>query len=135
MAALTNDDKAKIRYHLGYLASGFAASMQFGIPRPYQTVFMVETAMMLLVEPYAINRVRGILLQLERIEEKLKCSIEQMGVEVVGNIRMRKSYPDDLEREYQRWSDRLADIFGVPKYAFSNRTEKRGPGSVIRVVR
>ena len=134
MAFLNNDDKAKIRYHLGYLASGFAASMQFGLPRPYQTVFMLETAMQLLVEPHAINRVRRILQHLESVEEAMMCAITQMGVSSIGNVRLHDKHTDRLEREYQRWTDRLADIFGVPKYTFSTRTQKTGPGSVVRVV-
>jgi len=133
MALLTDAEKSRVRYHLGYLASGFAASLQFGLPRPVQTVFMLEDAMSGLVETNALDRVRAILCTLDKIEAKMVCAVDQLGVEKLGEISLRKEHPDLLEKEYDRWSSRLADIFGVPKYPFSVKTQRRGPGSNIPV--
>ena len=46
---LTEEEKERVRYHLGYMETSFggnqtAASLQFGIPRPVQTMFLVEEA-------------------------------------------------------------------------------------------
>jgi hypothetical protein len=132
--ALTEADKEKIRYHLGYLASGFAATLQFGLPRPYQTVFMVEQAMMLLNNAYAITRLRDILCTLEKIEKKMVCDLDTLKVESVDTVKMRGDVIDRYEGEYKRWASRVADILGVPKYPFSERSGAvGGPGSIVKV--
>lgn len=134
MALLTDAEKERVRYHLGYLASGFAPSLAFGLPRPQQTVFMLENAMSGLVNPDACDRVRRILLTLDTVENKMLCAIDQLAASQLGEIKLRDNYPDLLEKEYRRWSDRLADILGVPKYAFSQRTMRGGgPGSNIPI--
>jgi hypothetical protein len=133
MALLTDAEKSRVRYHLGYLASGFAASLQFGLPRPVQTVFMLEDAMSGLVESNALDRVRKIVSILDKIEDKMVCAVDQLVVEKLGEMTLRANHPDLLEKEYDRWSSRLADIFGVPKYPFSVKTQRRGPGSHVTV--
>ncbi len=134
MALLTIAEKSRVRYHLGYIASGFPASLQYGLPRPQQAMFMLEDAMNNLVEADALERVRDILQALSMLEKKMLCAVDQLGVEKLGNISLRGNHPDLLEKEYDRWSSRLADIFGVPKYPFSRRTQGgRGPGSNIPV--
>jgi hypothetical protein len=62
-----------------------------------------------------------------------------LGVKKAGEIELHPLsergtlVTDSLEREYVRWSDRLADILGVPHYPFSARFRRRGPGSSIPV--
>lgn len=133
MAALTDAEKERVRYHLGYLETSFAASIQFGLPRPVQTVFMLESAMELLVNSDAIDRVRRILFTLDEIEEKLRAALCSMIAEQLGTLKLRGNYTDLLEKEYVRWANRLADIFGVPKYFFSARFQRRGPGTSVPV--
>jgi hypothetical protein len=43
--AFTPQEKEKIRYHSGYLNAQPAASIQLGVPRPVQTLFLIEDAM------------------------------------------------------------------------------------------
>jgi hypothetical protein len=126
MAALTSKDKERIRYHTGYMEVSFAGSVQFGIPRPVQTVFLLEQAMNLLVDADAIARVVSILDHLDNLECLLKRAPAQLAAEKLGDLTLRGSkqgetYPDLLEREYVRWAKRLADIFGVPLYPYSAR--------------
>lgn len=121
MAALTDEEKERIRYHLGYMESSFAASLQLGIPRPVQTIFLVEQAMVLLTNEYAIDRVRRVLWTLDQIESKLQSALCSMIAEQLGDLKLRADYPDKLEAEYVRWAKRLADIFGVPLYPYSDR--------------
>lgn len=123
---LTEAEKERVRYHLGYMETSFAASLQFGIPRPAQTIFLLEQALTLLNNPDAIDRVRRVLFTLDDIEEKLRSALCVLVAEKLGDITLRGAeagltYPDLLEREYVRWAKRLADIFGVPLYAYSDR--------------
>lgn len=118
--ALTAAEKERCRYHLGYPQVQPAPSIQFGLPRPIQTAFMVETSMQNLIaetEP----RVRDILSTLDTIECRLKESQGRMSVVKIETTELRQNEAQALEDEYRRWAGRLADILGVPLYAYSNR--------------
>lgn len=137
-AALTDQDKERVRYHLGYMAPSFAASLSFGLPRPIQTMFIVEQAMVQTVEPNAVARIRCLLDTLDGIEKQLLSVPRALGAERVGNITLRggdpgKSHGDLLEREYVRWAGRLADVLGAPLYPYSARFGRgRGAGMIPR---
>lgn len=129
---LNDQEKERVRYHLGYMGTTFggdnaAASLSFGMPRPAQTMFLLESAIQtMLTNPYVLERVRKILCTLDDLEKKLEEAACQLGVESVGNVKMRgaepgRTHPDLIEREYIRWAKRLADILGVPLYAYSDR--------------
>lgn len=140
LGALTESDKERIRYHTGYIETSFAASLQFGIPRPVETIFLLETSMSLLVNAAAINRVHHILNTLDEIEKRLKNSLCVLVAEKIGDLTLRgamrgQTYPDLLEREYVRWAKRLADILGVPLYPYSDRFRGHGPGNSVPITR
>lgn len=131
-AKLTEQEKEQVRYHLGYLETSFggqqaAASLQFGIPRPTETIFLVEEAIQrLLTNPFAVGRVRSILATMCRIEKQMEAATCTIGVEKLGDITLRgadcgKTTTDLLEREYVRWGYRLSDVLGVPVYRYSAR--------------
>lgn len=137
---LTESEKERIRYHLGYMETSFAASMQLGIPRPVQTVYLLESAMTLLTQPQALQRVRCLLDQLDGLEAKLRAAPAHLAAAKVGAVELRpgkpgESYPDLLEREYVRWAGRLADVLGTPLYPYAARFARAagaGPGMVRR---
>lgn len=112
-----------------------AASLQFGVARPVQTMFLVQQAFELLTDPFAVDRVRRVLFTLDNIESKLQEALCSLVAEKLGNMTLRDKYPDLLEREYVRWARRLADIFGVPLYAFSERFKPQGPARNVTVNR
>lgn len=113
-------EKDRIRYHLGYPSVQAAASIQFGIPRPIQTAFLVESAMNLLIEE-ALPRVRATLKVMDDIETKLVDAQDRLAAIQLSDLKLREDEPSQLEREYVRWGMRLADIVGAPIYAYSTR--------------
>lgn len=134
---LDEAEKERVRYHTGYMAASFAAAMQFGIPRPIQTIFLLEQAMNLLNNQFAVERVRRMLVTLDDIEERLGCLVlDTTAVAKIGDMELRgadygKTHGDLLEREYVRWARRLADHFGVPLYPYAARFRTgAGPGSI-----
>lgn len=137
MALLTDAEKERCRYHLGYMETSFAASLILGIPRPAQTIFLLEQALGLLTNPFACDRVRSILATLDQLETQIQGASCTLAAERVGEItlhpgRARGEYlPDLLEKEYGRWARRLADILGVPLYPYSQRF--RGTGGARNV--
>ena len=122
---LSESDKERVRYHLGYLEVQGAASIQFGIPRPLQTVFLLEDAMNNVIAN-AISRVQKILTVMDGIEERLIEAQDRLAAIRLDSLELRANEPDQLEREYVRWGHRLADILGVPIYPYSTRYRAAG---------
>ena len=139
IAVLSDQDRERSRYHLGYLETSFAASLQLGIPRPLQTVFLLESALALLTNPFAVRRVVCILDTLDRLESQLIGAAASVGVDKLGNLQLHplrsrgKLGTDSVEREYVRWAQRLSDVLGVLIYPYSARFRQTGPGSTINV--
>ena len=128
--ALTQEEKERIRYHLGYLSVQPASSMQFGQPRPVQTLFLVESAMNNLLE-VAEGRLRNMLDILDRIECHLVDGLDRLAAKRLDGIELNNKEPDMLEHEYKRWAGRLADLLGVPLYPYSKRFgPEMGAGNV-----
>jgi len=131
---LTDAEKERARYHLGYMATSGAASLQLGLPRPAQTVFLLEQAFGLLSNQDAIDRVRRLLCTLDKIECKLQDALCALQVEAVDALKLRESYPDLLEHEYIRWARRLADVLGVPLYPYADRFKGKVSSGNLRVL-
>lgn len=129
---LTDEEKERTRHHLGYPQVQPAASVQWGIPRPIQTAFLVESAMNNII-PAAEPRVREMLCTLDGIETKLIEAQDYLVAQKLEDITLRDGHPDLLEREYQRWAGRLADLLGVPLYAFSTKFRSSSAVSNVRV--
>jgi hypothetical protein len=145
---LTESDREQIRYFTGYLnvgsyqqqqegyatpnTPGNAASLIFGIPRPVETLFIVEDAMNLVLE-IAIPRIRNMCSILAKIENQMVDSLIRLKASEVGNIKLRGSNTmsegDLLEREFHRWSGRLCDQLGIPRYPFAERNQGFGQGA------
>jgi hypothetical protein len=118
--ALTQAEIERARYHLGYPEVQPAASIQFGIPRPIQTAFLFESAVTLLV-PFAEDRVRRILKVLDDIETKQVQAQDRLAATALEELKLRGDEIDQLDRELYKWAGKLADILGVPLYAYSDK--------------
>lgn len=130
---LTEQDKERIRFHLGYMLTSFggnqaAASLQFGIPRPAQTVFLLEEAInVLLTNEFAIQRVKDLLDTLDKLLNQIKAAACTLVAEKLGELTLhpgrthQQYYTDLLRTEYRWWADLLADALGVPEYKYSVR--------------
>lgn len=117
---LSDAEKERVRYHLGYLSVSTAASLTFGIPVPQQTLFLVESAMTRIIAD-SVPRVKRILQIMDGIEEQLVEAQPRFAAMKLGDLDLRENETDKLEREYVRWGHRLAEIFGVPVYPYSER--------------
>lgn len=128
-AVLTEDEKARIRHHTGYLNTNPVASIQLGVPRASQSMFLVETAMNSIPDT-AIGLIRQYVAILDGIEQKLVDAMERFAASKLGEITLRDNETDMLEKEYVRWARRLADDLGVPLNAYSERFRGGGGGGV-----
>lgn len=139
MPGLDDPTKARCRHHTGYPEVSAAPSLQFGLPKPMQLAFMLETAMNNVLNS-AIPRVRDILQILDDLEQQMIDAQPQLAADTLGGLGLAGSrdprgrlVTDRLENEYVRWAGRLADIFGVPLYPFSERFMKSRRGTTIPV--
>ncbi len=119
-AVLSPQDQARVRYHLGYNAAFVASSLQVGIPRVQETMYLEELAQTLLPQE-SVPRVLNILNTLDSIECQMSAATTQLLIDATGTIKIRKDAIDALEHEYCRWAGRLADIFGAPVYPWALR--------------
>lgn len=124
--ALTAEEKARATYHLGYMGIQSASALSFGIPRPVQTLFLVETALNNIL-PIFEDKLRRIVNIMDGIECRLVDAQERLAASQLDSLKTRADEPQALEVEYQRWGLRLADLLGVPPYYYSTRY-RRQPG-------
>lgn len=129
---LTDDDKARARYHLGYPALTTAASIQFGVPALTQTNFLIESALTRLLESM-IPRCRSLLKTLDDIELKLIDSQDRLAATKLDTLTLNNSEPGMLENEYRRFGYRLAELLGCPVYPYSARYRTGGGSSVTNI--
>lgn len=132
--ALSESDKARCRYHLGYPQVQPAASIVFGVPRPIQTAFLLEQAMNFVLES-AVDKILQILTIMDGVECRLQAAQDRLAAQKLDTLELRTDECGQLETEYQRWGFRLADVLGVPVYAYSTKyrgaaTGKPSAGSI-----
>lgn len=130
-AVLTEEEKARIRHHLGYVQTNPVASIQLGVPRASQPQFLVEAQMNRIPET-AIGGIRRMVAILDNIEDRLLDALDRLAADKLGEITLRQNEHDSLEREYVRWAKRLADDLGVPLNAYSERF-RSGAGVPLNV--
>lgn len=118
---LTDDEKVRIRHHLGYLNVDAASTFVIGIPAGVETQFMIEGAFSRLL-PAAIPQVRKLLRYCECTEEQRFTSQPNAVVKQVDGITMGGTEEQEmLSKSYDQWRAALANMFGVVPNPFDHR--------------
>jgi len=117
-AVLTEEEKARIRYHLGYPQTDPVASIQLGVPRASQPAFLMEGQMNRIPDT-VVALVRRVVANCDATDQRILECQERMAAESVGEIKMNGTEPDMLRKEYRYWVQRLADILGAPVNPFA----------------
>jgi hypothetical protein len=133
---LDDTERERVRYHMGYLSVQPAASIQFGLPAPIQTLFLVELAMTNLLED-GVDRVRQLLQTLDMIEARMRDGVKFLVAESIDNMKIRRDHLDALEDEHTRWAERLSEELGAPLYPGAAKFRKlfnqlNGPNIPVR---
>ena len=135
---ISEANKERARYHLGYMTVVVASSMAFSIPQATEVQWMFEDAITR-VRVESEPRILTLLDKLDQIECVLFQASSDLFAKRAGDVEMNLSQPDDVEREYVRWACRLADMLGVMPYPFSDRfktlANNGGKAGVVRVRR
>ena len=137
---LTDADKSRIKFHLGYMATTTAASITFGFARPIQTMFLLEDALTLVAgNPFDIGRILEIVETLDDLLRQIREQTRTLVASRTGDLDLHPLkaqgilVTDSLRKEYVEWANLLADTLGVPLYPFAKRFQRRGPGTSVRV--
>ena len=124
--ALTEQERVKIRHHLGYLNVAEAQTFVFGTPAAVETQFLVEGAMNRVLDS-ALPEVRRHVAILDQIEDQMIADHELLAVSKVGEIDVRPDEQEALDLRYERWRQSLANLLGIYPNPFDKRFAGRGP--------
>lgn len=130
--ALTEDDKSRARHHLGYLSVAQASTYFLGTPSGVQTQFMIEAAWDRLL-PSGYKRFRLLLDRLEGIESQIEGDTENLAVDKLGDIELRKDELPELIKRYRWWQNGLANLLGIQPNPYDQRFMSWSGGSGINV--
>lgn len=125
---LTEQEKIKIRHHLGFLNVAEVATFTLGTPAGVETQFIIEGAMERVLEA-ALPELRRQLQILDVIEEQMVADHELLAVKKIGEITVREDEQQALDARYERWRCSLANLLGV----YPNPFDKRGGGINVPV--
>ena len=117
-AVLTNEEKARIRYHLGYPQTDPVASIQLGVPGFGEPQYLVERAMERIPD-YVIGIVRNLVQILDRTEANIIDAQEYLPARKAGEVEINPDHIRTLRTEYATWARRLADTLGAPINQFA----------------
>lgn len=110
--AITEQDKARARYHLDYLQVEAAQTFSLGIPAAIQTQFMIEGAMNRIL-PSALPKFLQLLDRLDCIECELFGGIDTASVTKVGEIEINRKRLRELGQYYSIARGALATLMGI----------------------
>ena len=119
--SLTQFERARIRYHLGFPNVGYTTVLGLGFPAAGQPAFLLEAAMSSLL-PEGESTVRYAIKQADCIEAQLAEARARMKAQTAGEVILRATEEvANLEEQYTYWTDALVDCFGVNKNPFSKK--------------
>lgn len=130
---LTNEEKARIRYHLGYPQTDPVTSIQLGLPRASQTAYVVE-GQMDRIPDHAIAIIRNIVAILDGIDARLIDALDRLAAKSTSDLDLNPEECDKLRKEYAAWALTLADNLGAPINRFASKFQSGGMPINIPVI-
>ena len=123
----SDQEKVRIRHHLGYLNVQAAQTFVLGTPAAVETQFLVEGAMNKVL-PEAETLARDQLAKCDAVEAQISENQELLAVTQVDEIGVRQDEFEQLMKRYQYWRNGLANVLGI----YPNPFDKRfGAGGVM----
>jgi hypothetical protein len=119
---LTEEQRALIRHHMGYLNIFSGTALGLGIPIAIQPLFVLERAMDELL-PEALPLALRYLARCEATEAQMFENQDSLVAERVGNIGLSGKVMMRLRIQYQYWRGSLAGIFAVRPNPFDMRMQ------------
>lgn len=124
-ATLTEEEKNRVRYHLGIPMTSPAASIILGFPASAQPAFLVEHALELIPDT-AISVIRTVLAKCDSTDSGVFESQERLVAKAVDEVDLNPDEAVLRRREYRYWVQKLADCLGVPYNAYAAAFQSGG---------
>lgn len=131
---LTDEQKVKVRHHLGYPNIAEVATFALGVPAQVETAFIIERCMNKLLPP-SRPELERLLAICDQCEQQMVDDLELLAVESVGEITVNQDEQRKLVARYDYWVDSLANFLGVDRNPFDKRKNGSGRGINVSVVR
>lgn len=128
-AVLSEEEKARVRYHLGYPQTDPISSIQLGVPGAGQPQFLVEGQLERIPES-AIGIIRGIIARCDSTDQRILESQERLAAKSVDEVDLNPDEPNLLRQEYRFWVQKLADNIGAPINAYASAFQAGGRASL-----
>jgi len=123
---LTEEEKNRVRYHLGIPMTFPVSSIQLGFPGSAQPAFLVEHALELIPES-AISIIRAVISKCDATDCSIFESQDRLVAKAVDEVDLNPEEAVLRRREYRYWVQKLADCLGVPCNAFAAAFQSGGP--------
>lgn len=121
----SDEEKVRIRHHLGYLNVAAVQTFVLGSPAGVETQFLVEGAMNRVL-PEAESMARNHIAKCDFVEAQIVENQELLAVTAVGEITVRENEYEQLLKRYHYWRNALANVLGVYPNPFDKRFESTG---------
>ncbi len=118
--ALTPEERARIRYHLGYPNVQPYATFALGTPSSSESLFAIEGAFDKVI-PQALPKIRELMAKCDETEEQRFEFQPDLEVSKVCDIELRPDAQRQLSNQYDYWRNGLANQLGV----YCNPYDKR----------
>lgn len=122
---LSEDEKVRIRHHLGYLNVAEAYTFVLGTPAAVETQFIVEGSMNRVLEA-ALPMVRNIVMRLDAAEAQADENQELLAIAQLGEITVRENEQEKLIKRYDRIVGELCNALGCARNPYDKRLEAGG---------
>ena len=116
----TDEDKVKIRHHMGYLNVNEAQSFALGVPAALETQYLIEGSMNRVLAAAEVQA-KNIVAKLDLIEEQMTADLELLAVTKVAEIEINDKEMPKLRREYRHWQKTLGNLLGIPPNPYDQR--------------
>ena len=129
MTIFTDEEKTRIRAHLGYQQGQLTYTFALGVPASVQSQFPIEISMDKLL-PAAAPLARKYLEILDRIDDQAVDDYELMAVGKIDEIEINPNEHKQLlgSHGYMRWRASLANLFGIIPNPYDQRFYNTGGG-------
>lgn len=132
-AVLSEQEKGRILYHMGYGIVNVASLFTLGVPAMSQPLYIAASA----IEHIPVTRiqfVREVVARLEDVESKRGEALDFLVANRLGSIEINTSgYMRAIDEMYSYWAHRLSDMLIAPLNPYSDRFTGGGRPMNFRV--
>lgn len=123
--AFTDDEKVRIRHHLGYYNIALAAAFALGTPAGLEPAFIIEIAMNKVLTS-AEPLVRRLIAQCDATEDQIAENTANLAATQVDEIALNPKEFEQLQARLNYWRGGLANALGIYQNPFDKRAGMGG---------